>query len=151
MSERFFPFDPRGTRQSFVLGALACAALTAWAAVGALGQADRLAAVRAVASAAVMVAFGYGWYRLRPRSGWGVTVSTSGLTLARPLAGEPLRVDWRYVKGARRERTGGGKLLLVLRQGEEVPIGAQMFPSRKAFNDVVDAVGEHLQPTRYDA
>src|SRR5690348_10826272 len=106
MADRFFPFDPRGTRQSFLAGAIACAALTLWATVAALSQSERLAALRAVACAALMVAFAYGWFRLRPRDGWGVTLGSNGIALARPFSGEPIVVEWRYLTGARRERTG---------------------------------------------
>ncbi len=151
MAERFFPFDPRGTRQSFFVGALACAALTAWAAAVALKSQDKVAAVRAVACLALFCAFLYGRYRLRPRAGWGVTVGVRGLTVSRPLSGEPLELDWRHVQGARRDRAGGAKLVLLLKPGGELPIGAQLFPSAKAFNDLVDAVAEHLPQPRHDA
>ncbi|MGQ0508171.1 MAG: hypothetical protein ACT4TC_22970 [Myxococcaceae bacterium] len=151
MGDKFFPFDPRGARQTMLVGAAACAALAAWATYAALTGHERFGAIRAAVSVLLCAAFCFGWFRLRPKPQWGITLGPRGLHVARPFSGEAIELDWRSLASARRDAAAGGRLVLFDRQGGQLPIGAVMFPSRKAFNDLVDAVGEHLQPPRYDA
>lgn len=148
----FFPFDPRATRRTLVVGACALAVLAAWAAASAR-EGARLLWVGATLYALLAALFALSVWRLRPRAAWGVTLAREGLTLARPLTrGPPLELDWDDVAHVRRAGRRGEVLQLGLEQGAGVVrLTRLLFPSREAYEALALALEQRLPAPRTDA
>jgi hypothetical protein len=103
MEPRFYSFDPRPTRRALFVGACALAILSAWALADARSSGNApLAVARAGITGGLMFAFVFAWHRLRPRPGWGVTLSTRGVQVARPFTGGQLQLAWGQIDSVRR-------------------------------------------------
>ncbi|WAM26771.1 hypothetical protein [Myxococcus sp. NMCA1] len=93
-SPRFYAFDPRATRIALFVGACVLAVLTAWALADARDAGGVQAMARAGVSAGLMLTFLVSFHRLRPRTGWGVTVDARGVRVARPFSQKELDLHW---------------------------------------------------------
>ncbi|MGA9520176.1 MAG: hypothetical protein WBV82_01850 [Myxococcaceae bacterium] len=148
---RFFPYDPRPLRIALFLCAVACAALAAWS----LAQARETGAISAWArlgtSFGLLGAFGVMFWRIRPREGWGVGVTRLGLTVSRPLSGNPIELDWSDVSGVRREGRRRERLVVIVKPEGRLLLQQHLFSSRAAFESLVDAVELNAPPPRHDA
>lgn len=149
--DAFFPFNPRVARAGFLLGALGCAALTAWAAWGALHHTERMGEARAGISAGLMLAFFYAVLRLRPRLGWGVTLGTRELTVARPLSSEPIHLPWSRVERVLRVGKSQDTLVVLLEDQGRVLIARHLFARRSTFEALCAALRERVPEPRLDA
>jgi hypothetical protein len=152
MEPRFYAFDPRPTRRAFFVGACVLAILSAWALADVRGAGNApLAVARAGFTGGLMLAFVFAWHRLRPRPGWGVTLSTRGVELARPFTGSQLRLSWGQIDSVRRLGPREDVLGLFLDEGGRVLLPRQLFPSRLAFGELASALEERKPAPRFDA
>jgi len=110
-----------------------------------------LAVARAGLTGGLMLAFVFAWHRLRPRPGWGVTLSPRGVLLARPLTGSQLHLAWGQIDAVRRLGHKGDTLGLFLDEGARVLVTRHLFPSRRAFGELASALEERKPAPRYDA
>lgn len=152
MEPRFFPFDPRPTRRALFAGACALAILSAWALADArtVGHTP-LALARVGLTAGLMLAFAFAWHRLRPRPGWGITLSARGVQVARPFSGSQLQLSWGQIDSVRRLGGKGDVLGLFLDEGGRVLVTRHLFPSRTVFGELAAALEERKPAPRYDA
>jgi hypothetical protein len=103
MEPRFYAFDPRLTRRAFFVGACVLAILSAWSLAGARAAGNApLDVARAGFTGGLMLAFVFAWHRLRPRPGWGVTLSARGVQVSRPFTHGQLQLSWGQIDSVRR-------------------------------------------------
>jgi hypothetical protein len=152
MEPRFYAFDPRPTRRALFVGACVLAILSAWALADArsLGNAP-LAVARAGLTGGLMLAFVFAWHRLRPRPGWGITLSTRGVQVARPFTGSQLQLSWGQIDAVRRLGKKEDVLGLFLEEGGRVLVTRHLFASRAVFGELASALEERKPAPRYDA
>lgn len=152
MEPRFYPFDPRVARRALFLGACALAILSAWSLSDArsLGN-PPLAVARAGLTTGLMGAFVFAWHRLRPRPGWGVTLSARGVEVARPFSSGRIQLAWGQIDVVRRIGRGGEVLGLFLEEGGRVLVTRHLFASRGTYGDLASALEERKPPPRLDA
>lgn len=151
MTAQFHPFNPRRLRLGFLVGAVACAALTAVAVDAARTEgASALVVARAGLSLGLLMAFGYVFVRLRPRRDWGVHLSSEGASIARPFSDEALEVPWSAVERVFRHGRRRESLVLSGRRGQ-ITVARHLFPSDEAFDRLVEAMERHAPQPRYDA
>ena len=152
MEPRFYAFDPRPTRRALFVGACVLAILSAWALADARTQGNApLAVARAGITGGLMLAFVFAWHRLRPRPGWGVTLSARGVALARPFTGSQLQLSWGQIDSVRRLGRKEDVLGLFLDEGGRVLVTRHLFPSRTAFGELAAALEERKPAPRFDA
>ncbi|QRK11660.1 hypothetical protein JQX13_17270 [Archangium violaceum] len=152
MEPRFYAFDPRPTRRALFVGACALAVLSAWALADARAAGNTpLAMARAGVTGGLMLAFVFAWHRLRPRPGWGITLSARGVQLARPFTGSQLQLSWGQIESVRRLGGKGELLGIFLDEGGRVLVTRHLFPSRAVFGELASALEERKPAPRYDA
>lgn len=152
MEPRFFAFDPRPIRRAFFGGACVLAILSAWALADARSSGDApLVMARAGATGGLMLAFAYAWHRLRPRPGWGVTLTPRGVELERPFSGGRLQLSWGQIESVRRMGTQGDVLGMFLGDRERVVVTRHLFASREAYSELASALEARKPTPRYDA
>src|SRR5215218_1548790 len=160
MDACFFPYDPRRTRLLLFLGACVLAVLLAWALTAARAGGGTPAQVRAALCAGLLLLFLLARFRLRPRAGWGVVLATRGVSVARPLAGEPVTLAWGQIARVRRTGRKDGVLALWLQdEGAEaagrVLVSRQLFADAAHFEALATALEERVEDRaphpRYDA
>jgi hypothetical protein len=147
----FFGFNPRAARQGLAAGAVACAALAAWALANARAGTEHFGVVRGGIAAGLMFGFGYAVARLRPRAGWGVTLDALELVVARPFSDEPIRLAWSRLSVVRREGSKRKVLVVFLKTGERILIPQHLFPSAAVFEQVAQALSRRAVPPVLDA
>lgn len=145
----FFAYDPRTLRAGLFLGAVACAALGAWALANALAQGEIQEWARLGVAAGLLGAFAYVSWRVRPREGWGVRIEPLGMTMSRPLTGEKLEVVWSQIAEVRRQEKGGQKLIVQLRPEGRLLLSRHLFPSGAVYDALARALEERVPS--YDA
>lgn len=152
MEPRFYAFDPRPTRRALFVGACVLAILSAWALADArdAGHAP-LAVARAGITGGLMLTFVFAWHRLRPRPGWGVTLTTRGVELARPFTGSQLQLPWGQIDSVRRLGDKQDMLGLFLNEGGRVLLTRHLFASRTVFGELASALEERKPAPRFDA
>jgi hypothetical protein len=152
MEPRFYAFDPRPTRRALFVGACVLAILSAWALADVRAATPApLAVARAGLTAGLLLTFVFAWHRLRPRPGWGVTLSSRGVQLARPFSGRQLRLSWGQIDSVRRLGRKEDVLGLFLDEGGRVLVTRHLFPSRTAFGELASALEERKPASCYDA
>ncbi len=152
MEPRFFPFDPRPIRRALFLGACVLAILSAWALADARRASNvPLATARAGVTGGLMFAFVYAWHRLRPRPGWGVTLSTRGVEVARPFSAGQLQLSWGQIDSVRRMGKAGDVLGLFLVEGGRILVTRRLFSSPAHYGELAAALEERKPAPRYDA
>ena len=151
MTERqFFAYHPLVWRLLLLFCACLSLALTGWAIWGwahggGLAEAARTALSLGLFAGIVNVAF-----RLRPRTGWGVAVGPTVLTVARPKEGH-IDIPWSAVREIRRLGRSRDKLVLFLSDERRVLVARQLFAKRRDFEALVAAIEEKMPPLPYDA
>jgi hypothetical protein len=98
-----------------------------------------------------MLAFVFAWHRLRSRPGWGVTLSTRGVQVARPFTGSQLQLSWGQIDSVRRLGRKEDVLGLFLDEGGRVLVTRHLFASRSVFGELAAALEERKPAPRYDA
>jgi hypothetical protein len=151
MEPRFFAFNPRSVRLALALGACMLAVLSAWAAAEARASGATLSAARAGVTGGMLLTFVFAWHRLRPRPGWGITLSPRGVQLSRPFTGSSYQLAWGQISSVRRLGRQGDVLGLFLEEGGQVIVTRHLFASRSAFGELVAALEERKPPQRFDA
>jgi len=152
LEPRFYAFDPRPTRRALFLGACVLAILSAWTMADARSLGDPpLAVARAGLTGGLMLAFAFAWHRLRPRPGWGVSLSARGVELARPFTGTLLQLSWGQIDCVRRIGARGDVLGLFLSEGGRVLITRHLFASRSSYAELAATLEERKPPPRLDA
>lgn len=151
MEPRFFAFNPRSVRLALALGACMLAILSAWAVAEARVSGATLAAARAGVTGGMLLLFVLAWHRLRPRPGWGITLSPRGVQLSRPFTGSSYQLAWGQISSVRRLGPQGDVLGLFLEEGGQVIVTRHLFPSRTAFGELASALEERKPPQRFDA
>jgi hypothetical protein len=152
MEPRFYAFDPRPTRRALFVGACVLAILSAWSLADARAQGNApLAVARAGITGGLMCTFVFAWHRLRPRPGWGVTLSPRGVEVARPFTGSRLQLSWGQIDSVRRLGRREDLLCLFLDEGGRVLVTRHLFASRTAFGELASALEERKPAPRYDA
>lgn len=152
MQTYFFPFDPRRARAYLFVGACLLAILCAWALADLRSGQGFMAEARVGMSLGLLLAFGVALFRLRPRPGWGITVASRGLSVARPFSLNRLDLHWGQV--AQVERLGRDRqAVLSLRLHEEgrVVISRRLFANEAEFQALAQVLEERVTPVSYDA
>jgi hypothetical protein len=151
MSADFFPYHPLRLRLWLLGSCVVALALTIWAVAGfAQSQAPR-EILRAGLSLGLCAAMFVAFFRLRPRSEWGVRVTPSAVIVSRPRSGT-IEVPWSEVKEIRRLGDKRDTLALWLRQEQHrVLVPAHLFARRSDFEALAKAIEERMPPPRYDA
>jgi hypothetical protein len=149
--DAFFGFNPRSARVGLALGAVACAILAAWALANARAGTERFGVARGGVAAGLMFAFGYAWVRLRPRAGWGITLTPTVLLVARPFSEEPLRLAWGQISQVRIEGPAGRAILVFTKAGERILIPRHLFASLSDFHGLTQAIQSRLEPVQLDS
>ena len=149
---RFFPYDPRRVRWALV----GCASLTALLAAWTLARAwasggQPLDFVRGGLLVALLVAFGWSVWRVRARGGWGVGIHALGLTISRPLSGEPWQLVWSQLSGIAREGARRERLALLLRPEGKLLLPRRLFGSNEVFEALWRALEERVPRRQFDA
>ena len=144
----FFAFHPRGVRNGFALGAMACTILAAHALANAHRAMEPFAEARAGVCVGLTLAFLYAFYRLRQRSGWGITLQLRTLSISRPISSGSIHIPWNEVSIARREKKA---LVLFLKSNSRVLIARHLFHSQSDFDAMVLAVTRRVVPPLVDA
>jgi hypothetical protein len=150
-SPRFFPYDPRVPRVALIGCAVVSALLAAWTLARAWGSGEALGFARASLLVALMSAFGWLFWRIRPRSGWGVRIDALGLTVSRPISGEPWRLVWSQLSGVVREGARRDRLALLLRPEGRLLLPRRLFGSREVFEALWLALEARLPRRKLDA
>ena len=152
MDSRFFAFNPRPTRWALALGACALAILSAWALAAARHSAEPQAEARAGISAGLMLLFLYSFHRLRPRPGWGVTLSAMGVRVARPFSNAaPMELTWAQLGEVRKLGRRGDVLGLFFQEQGRLLVSRHLFARRAVFEELFSALEDRLPPPRHDA
>ena len=149
---RFFPYDPRRVRWALV----GCASLSALLAAWTLGRAwasggQPLDFVRGGLLVALLVAFGWSVWRIRARGGWGVRIHAMGLTISRPLSGEPWELVWSQISGIAREGAHRERLALLVRPEGKLLLPRRLFGSNEAFEALWRALEDRVPRPQFDA
>ncbi|QSQ11707.1 hypothetical protein [Myxococcus landrumensis] len=150
-SPRFFAFDPRATRIALFLGACVLAVLTAWALANVRDGGGVQDMARAGVTAGLMFAFLVALHRLRPRSGWGVTLDARGVRVARPFSSRELDLHWGQIDSVRRLGRKGDVLGLFLKEEGRVLVTRHLFARKAVFEELISALEDRLPPPRLDA
>lgn len=150
-SQRFYAFDPRVPRIALFLGACVLAVLTAWALANAQDGGGVQEMARAGVSAGLMLAFLVAFHRLRPRTGWGVTLDARGVRVARPFSASALDLHWGQIDSVRRLGRRGNVLGLFLKEEGRVLVTRHLFARKAVFEELISALEERLPPPRFDA
>lgn len=146
MNERFYPFNPRTLRLRLALTGLTALGLAAWALRGFVrGGGGALDGARAGMALGLALTLSVLWTRLRPRAGWGVTLSALGVKVSRPLSRAPLELTWDDIQQV--SRSGKMRDSLLLWGGPEVrvSVGRHLFASEADFEALAGAI-EHRKP-----
>jgi hypothetical protein len=151
MESRFFAYDPRPIRRALFVGACLLVILSAWALADARGDGSPLALARVGVTVGLLLVFLFAWHRLRPRPGWGVTLGTRGVELARPFTGTRLRLSWGSIATVRRLGHREDVLGFFLEEGGRVLLTRHLFPSRATFGELAASLEERKPPPSYDA
>ncbi|MDQ3262178.1 MAG: hypothetical protein M3Y59_00745 [Myxococcota bacterium] len=138
----FFPYNPKTARLGFLLGAVACAGLTAWALWGGTRGAETYGLARGGVSAGLMFAFLYALVRLRPRAGWGVEVDRLQIKVSRPMSSNPIEIPRAAVEMIRRDGKRQDTVVLYLSTGQRVVVSQHLFPSPAAFDQAARALSD---------
>lgn len=146
----FHPYHPRQTRLGLGVGALLALLILAWAAWDLYRGLGAPAVPRLGGALLLFGAFGYVWWRLRPRPGYGALVTPLGVTFSKPLGGEPVALGWSDVRSVNREGPQRDTLVVHLVEGEW-RLQARMFEQPDAFEAVVRALESNLSQRGYDA
>ncbi|MCP3136712.1 hypothetical protein [Pyxidicoccus xibeiensis] len=150
-SPRFFAFDPRATRLGLFLGACVLAVLSAWAVADFRDGGGTQSMARAGVSAGLMLAFLVAFHRLRPRSGWGVTLDARGVRVARPFSRNALDLHWGQIDSVRRLGRRGNVLALSLGEEGRVLVTRHLFARKAVFEELISALEDRLPPPRLDS
>ncbi|NVJ26607.1 MULTISPECIES: hypothetical protein [Myxococcus] len=150
-SPRFYAFDPRATRISLFLGACVLAVLTAWALASARDGGGIQEMARAGVTAGLMFAFLVAIHRLRPRAGWGISLDTRGVRVARPFSSRELELHWGQIDSVRRLGKRGNVLGLFLKEEGRVLVTRHLFARKAVFEELISALEDRLPPSRFDA
>ena len=125
--------------------------LAGWALANAHSGSERFGVARGGVAAGLMFAFGYALFRLRPRAGWGVTVTPTALAVARPFSEDEVRLSWPQISMARSEGPRGSALLVFTKAGDRLLIPRHLFGSTAQFAAMSQAIQAHVEPLRLDA
>jgi len=147
----FYPYTPRRVRLGFLVGAVACAGLTAWALWGASRGTESYGEARGGVSAGLMFAFLYVYFRLRPRQGWGLQVDRLELKVSRPLSKDPIEIARANVEMIRRDGKKQDTVVLYLGTGQRIVVSQHLFPSKTAFDDAARALKDFKPEPLLDA
>jgi len=150
-AESFHPYNPRTMRTVLFLCAIACAALAAWALADAQATGQLTEFARAGLALGLLAAFGYVFWRIRPREGWGVRVERLGLSVSRPLSGAPMELEWSQIQEVRRDGKRRQRLLILVSPEGRILLQRFLFPSDAAFDALTDALHAHAPSQSYDA
>ncbi|MFY2556392.1 hypothetical protein ACN469_02010 [Corallococcus terminator] len=150
-SPRFYAFDPRATRIGLFLGACVLAVLTAWALANARDGGGIQEMARAGVTAGLMFAFLVAIHRLRPRAGWGISLDTRGVRVARPFSSRELELNWGQIDSVRRLGRRGNVLGLFLKEEGRVLVTRHLFARKAVFEELISALEDRLPPSRFDA
>lgn len=150
-SPRFYAFDPRATRIGLFLGACVLAVLTAWALASARDGGGIQEMARAGVTAGLMLAFLVAIHRLRPRAGWGISLDTRGVRVARPFSSRELELHWGQIDSVRRLGKRGDVLGLFLKEEGRVLVTRHLFARKAVFEELISALEDRLPPSRFDA
>jgi|SRR5215217_2251229 len=150
-SPRFYAFDPRATRIGLFLGACVLAVLTAWALASARDGGGLQEMARAGVTAGLMFAFLVAIHRLRPRAGWGISLDTRGVRVARPFSSRELELHWGQIDSVRRLGRKGDVLGLFLKEEGRVLVTRHLFARKAVFEELISALEDRLPPSRFDA
>lgn len=150
MSADFFPYHPLRLRLWLLGLCLVALGLTVWAAFGFATSQSPREILRAGLSLGLAAAMGVGFFRLRPRTEWGVRVTQQAVLVSRPRAGT-IEVPWSSVKEVRRLGEKRDTLALWLREEQRVLVPAHLFAKRADFEALAKAIEERMPPSRYDA
>jgi hypothetical protein len=148
---RFFPYDPRAARLSLLACAVVSALLGAWTLASARASSDVTGFARASLLVAQLVAFAWVSWRTRPRNGWGVRLDAMGLTVSRPLWGEPLQLMWSQLSELRREGRRRERLSLRIHPEGRLLLPRRMFASKEIFEALSEALEDRLGRRRLDS
>lgn len=147
----YFPYNPRKIRVGFILGAIACALLTAWALRNATTGAEQFGEARAGVSAGLMFAFLYAAFRLRRRAGWGLKLEPLQLSVSRPMSSSAIEILKTQVEMARRDGKRQDTVVLYLKNGQRIVIAQHLFPSKVAFDEAARALKDWAPEPQLDA
>ena len=151
MNERqFFAYHPLAWRLTLLCSACVSLALTAWAIWGWVHGGGAAEAARTALSLGLLTGIVSVALRLRPRTGWGVVVGPTVLTVARPTQGH-IDIPWSAVREIRRLGRSRDKLVLFLSDERRVLVARQLFSKRRDFEALVAAIEDKMPPLPYDA
>lgn len=149
LARGFHPFHPRVMRRWLLGGAIASLGLAAWAVAGLAHGTELLGPARAAACLGLFAALMVTHRRLRPRAGWGVAISASGLRVSRPLRGDT-EIPWSAVQGVSRQGRRREALVIALVPVGTIVLHRALFASQAEFLALAEAV-EASSPQRFDA
>lgn len=151
MSADFHPYNPRRFRLGVLAAAVACVALGAWA----LATARETGAIEAWARAGLALgllgAFAYILWHLRPREGWGVKLEPMGVTVSRPMSGQPIELVWSQISEVRRGGKKRDTLVILVRPEGRVLVPGHLFKNTPAFEALAEALERRAPPMPHDA
>jgi hypothetical protein len=150
VSADFFPYHPLRLRLWLLGSCVVALALTIWAVAGFASSQEPREILRAGLSLGLCAATGFAFFRLRPRSEWGVRVTPLAVLVSRPRAGL-IEVPWSSVKEIRRLGEKRDTLALWLREEQRILVPAHLFAKRADFEALAKAIEERMPPPRYDA
>ena len=149
MSADFFPYHPLRLRLWLLSFFLVALGLAVWAVSDLAESQAPQEIVRAGLSLGLAGAMGVAFFRLRPRSEWGVRVTPLAILVSRPRAGT-IEVPWSAVKEVRRLGEKREILALWLREEQRVLVPAHLFARRADFEALAEAIEERMPAPRYD-
>ncbi len=151
--QTYFGYHPLLWRLTLLAAALASLGLTGWAALSWFQSGAVIEALRAALSLGLLLAIASVLFRLRPRSGWGVRVGPTVLTVARGLSATAGHIDipWSSVREIRRLGRGRDMLVLCLSDERRVSVSRRLFPRQRDFEALVEAIEEKMPALPYDA
>ena len=126
MSADFFPYHPLRLRLWLLSFCLVAIGLAVWAVAGLAESQAPQEIVRAGLSLGLAGAMGVAFFRLRPRSEWGVRVTPLAVLVSKPRAGT-IEVPWSAVREVRRLGVKREILALWLREEQRVLVPAHLF------------------------
>jgi hypothetical protein len=147
----FFPYDPRALRRALFACAAVSALLGGWTLAQAWASREPLGFARGGLLVALLIAFGWFFWRIRPREGWGVRIDALGVTISRPLSGDPWRLVWSQLSGVVREGARRERLALLLRPEGKVLLPRRLFGSQEVFDALRVALEDRLPRQPHDA
>ena len=151
--QTYFAYHPLLWRLTLLAAALASLALTGWAALSWFQSGAMIEALRAVLSLGLLLATTSVVFRLRPRSGWGVRLGPTVLTVSRALSATARHIDipWSAVREIRRLGRARDMLVLCLADERRVSVSRRLFPRHRDFEALVEAIEEKMPALPYDA